>query len=692
MSKQDFLVELGTEELPPKALLKLSKSFQAGVVEGLKNESLDHGEVKSFATPRRLAILVSSLDAKQADRLSEKFGPAVKAAFDAEGNPTRAAEGFAKSCGVTVADLDRSEKDGVEKLTYSSKVLGKSTNELLPAIVDAALAKLPIPKRMRWGASRDEFVRPVHWLVMLFGEEVIPSTIMGVESGAESFGHRFHHPDKIHISKASEYEALMLEPGNVVVDFSKRRELIRNAILAEGQKINADTVVDESLLDEVTGLVEYPVALTGRFDELFLEVPSEALILAMKSHQKCFYLVNDKEELLPYFVTVSNIRSNDPSQVIEGNERVIRPRLADAKFFYETDKQSSLESRIDQLKKVVFQEKLGTVYDRSLRVANLAKFIALNTGEDAAQSERAAMLSKCDLVTNMVGEFADLQGLMGSYYAVNDGEAEPVATAINEQYMPRYAGDNLPATAIGGILALADKLDSIVGLFAIGQPPTGSKDPFALRRSAIGILRILVENKLDIDLMDCIEESIKGFDTLEVETDTAEKVFEFMLERFRSWYADEGVSSNVFQSVMALKPRKPFDFAKRIQAVSNFVKLDESAALAAANKRVSNLLDKVDAGSLTTNVDEKLFEEDAERTLFQQLQEKELNTAPLFEAGDYTTGLAELAQLKDAVDGFFDDVLVMCDDKSIQTNRLALLQRLRDIFLEVADISYLHTS
>ncbi len=692
MSKQDFLVELGTEELPPKALLKLSKSFQAGVVEGLKNESLDHGEVKSFATPRRLAILVSSLDAKQADRLSEKFGPAVKAAFDAEGNPTRAAEGFAKSCGVTVADLDRSEKDGVEKLTYSSKVLGKSTNELLPAIVDAALAKLPIPKRMRWGASRDEFVRPVHWLVMLFGEEVIPSTIMGVESGAESFGHRFHHPDKIHISKASEYEALMLEPGNVVVDFSKRRELIRNAILAEGQKINADTVVDESLLDEVTGLVEYPVALTGRFDELFLEVPSEALILAMKSHQKCFYLVNDKEELLPYFVTVSNIRSNDPSQVIEGNERVIRPRLADAKFFYETDKQSSLESRLDQLRKVVFQEKLGTVYDRSLRVANLAKFIALNTGEDAAQSERAAMLSKCDLVTNMVGEFADLQGLMGSYYAVNDGEAEPVATAINEQYMPRYAGDNLPATAIGGILALADKLDSIVGLFAIGQPPTGSKDPFALRRSAIGILRILVENKLDIDLMDCIEESIKGFDTLEVETDTAEKVFEFMLERFRSWYADEGVSSNVFQSVMALKPRKPFDFAKRIQAVSNFVKLDESAALAAANKRVSNLLDKVDAGSLTTNVDEKLFEEDAERTLFQQLQEKELNTAPLFEAGDYTTGLAELAQLKDAVDGFFDDVLVMCDDKSIQTNRLALLQRLRDIFLEVADISYLHTS
>lgn len=692
MSKQDFLVELGTEELPPKALLKLSKSFQAGVVEGLKNESLAHGAVQSFATPRRLAVLVSALDTKQADRLIEKFGPAVKAAFDADGNSTRAADGFAKSCGVTVADLGRADKDGVEKLAYSSMLPGKSTGELLPAIVDAALAKLPIPKRMRWGASRDEFVRPVHWLVMLFGEEVVPSTIMGVDSGADSFGHRFHHPDKIRINKASDYEALLLEPGNVVADFAKRRELIRTAIIAEGVKLNASTVVDESLLDEVTGLVEYPVALTGKFDELFLQVPAEALILAMKSHQKCFYLLDSEEKLLPYFVTVSNIRSNDPSQVIEGNERVIRPRLADAKFFYETDKQTSLESRLDQLKKVIFQEKLGTVYDRSLRVASLARFIAANTSEDEAQSERAAMLSKCDLVTNMVGEFADLQGLMGSYYAINDGEPEPVVKAINEQYMPRYAGDDLPSTAIGGILAIADKLDSIVGLFAIGQPPTGSKDPFALRRSAIGVLRILVENRLDLDLMACIEASLKGFDSLEFDADTAERVFEFMLERFRSWYSDEGVSSNVFQSVMEIKPRKPYDFAKRIQAVSNFVQLEESAALAAANKRVSNLLGKVDAASLSTEVNEALLIDSAEKVLFQQLREKELNTAPLFEAGDYTSGLAELAQLKDSVDGFFDDVLVMCDDKAVQNNRIALLQRLRDIFLKVADISYLHST
>ena len=692
MSKKDFLVELGTEELPPKSLSKLSKSFKAGVIDGLKNESLAHGKVKSFATPRRLAVLVYSLEKKQPDRLTEKIGPAVKASFDADGNPTRAAEGFAKSCGVVVADLGRANKAGVEKLSYSTMLSGKSTNELLPAIVNGALAKLPIPKKMRWGASRDEFVRPVHWLVMLFGEEVIASTIMGVKSGAVSFGHRFHHPDKISIGKAGEYEALMLEPGNVVADFSKRKELIRNAILREGEKLNAETVIDESLLDEVTGLVEYPVALTGQFDELFLEVPSEALILAMKSHQKCFYLLNKNKELLPYFVTVSNIRSTDSSQVVKGNERVIRPRLADAKFFYEADKKIALEDRLGQLKKVVFQVKLGTVYDRSLRIASLAKFLAVDTGQNAALIERAAVLSKCDLVTNMVGEFADLQGLMGYYYAVNDGESEPVAIAISEQYMPKYAGGDLPSTSLGSILAIADKLDSIVGLFAIGQPPSGSKDPFALRRSAIGVLRIIVENKLDLDLFVCIETALGAYRSLETDPKTAENVFEFMLERFRSWYSGDGIPSNIFQSVMEIKPRKPVDFARRIQAVSSFVKLEESSSLAAANKRVSNLLDKVDAASLSTEVNESLLVDEAEIALFHQLREKELSTASLFDTGDYTSALAELSQLKDSVDRFFDDVLIMCDDKSLHFNRIALLQRLRDIFLKVADISFLHTS
>ncbi|MEX0965098.1 MAG: glycine--tRNA ligase subunit beta [Pseudohongiellaceae bacterium] len=692
MSKQDFLVELGTEELPPKALLTLSNSFLAAVVDGLKKESLNHGEVKSFATPRRLAVLVSGLDTKQADRFTERFGPAVETAFDKQGNPTPAASGFARSCGVEVADLSKAEKEGVLKLAYSSTQPGNQTRELLPAIVNTALAKLPIPKRMRWGASRYEFVRPVHWLVLLLGDEVIPSTILGVDSTAASHGHRFHYPDQILINKPSDYEKLLENPGNVIADFSRRKELIRAAILAEGEKLNARTVVDEALLDEVTSLVEFPVALTGRFDEIFLQVPAEALILAMKSHQKCFYLVDKNEKLLPYFVTVSNIRSTDPTQVIKGNERVIRPRLADAKFFFETDQQTTLESRLDQLKKVVFQEKLGTVFERSLRVAKLARFIAARTGQDEELSERAAMLSKCDLVTSMVGEFADLQGLMGSYYAKNDGEPEQVATSINEQYMPRYAGDKLPSSEIGSILAVADKLDSIVGLFAIGQPPTGSRDPFALRRSALGVLRILVENRLDLDLMACIEASLEGFDSIDVATGTADSIFEFMLERFRSWYSDEGVSSSVFQSVMELKPRRPLDFAKRVQAVSNFAKLDESAALAAANKRVSNLLDKVDGSALSAEIDEKLFEEDAEKQLFKLLRAKELKTAPLFESGDYTSGLAELAQLKESVDRFFDEVLVMCDDIAVQNNRLALLQSLRAIFLRAADISYLHTS
>ncbi len=692
MSKRDFLVEIGTEELPPKALSTLSNSFRAEVLDGLNKEMLDHSEIKYFATPRRLALLVPDLDEKQADKPSEKFGPAVNAAFDIDGNPTPAASGFAKSCGVEVSQLATAEKDGIVKLAFSSTQTGKATQELLPSIVEAALAKLPIPKKMRWGESRDEFVRPVHWIVMLFGEEIIETNIMGVDSGRASRGHRFHYPQSIQIGKASDYEALLENPGNVIVDFSKRKELIRSLVIEEGRKLDAITVVDEALLDEVTSLVEFPVALAGEFEELYLEVPSEALILAMKSHQKCFYLLDKEERLLPYFVTVSNIRSKDPAQVIEGNERVVRPRLADAKFFYDTDRRKTLESRLEQLTKVVFQEKLGTVYDRSLRVARLAKFVAASIGENEDHSERAALLSKCDLVSNMVGEFADLQGLMGSYYARNDGEPEQVSKAINEQYMPRFSGDSLPTSITGSILAVADKLDSIVGLFAIGQPPTGSKDPFALRRSAIGVLRILVENKIDLDLMECISISVQGFEAIDVQLDTAENVFEFMLERFRSWYIEEGISSNVFQSVMALRPRRPLDFSKRIQAVAHFAELDQSAALAAANKRVSNMLDKVNDTSVTVAIDESLFEESAEKVLFQELNSKELVVAPLFSSGKYTEGLDELGQLKDAVDKFFDDVLVMCEDKAVQNNRLALLQRLRSIFLQVADISYLYSS
>lgn len=692
MSKRNFLVEIGTEELPPKALSKLAQAFENEIVSGLKKQQLGFSDVQRFATPRRLAVIVSELEERQADKQSQRFGPALKAAFDADGNPTPAALGFARSCGVDCKELDTAEKDGVEKLAFSSTEAGKNTVELLPEIINNALAKLPIPKRMRWGASRIEFVRPVHWVVLLFGEEAIETKILGVDSNTYSYGHRFHHNEKIELSDISEYESLLESPGNVIADFDRRKEMIRDLVEAEGEKLGATTVVDESLLEEVTGLVEYPVALTGKFDEHYLEVPSEALISAMKSHQKYFYVVDKDSNLLPLFVTVSNIRSTDPAQVVEGNERVIRPRLADAKFFFDTDKKQTLESHLEQLKKVVFQAKLGTVYERSVRVSNLSGTIANTLNENEEICRRAALLSKCDLVTNMVGEFADLQGLMGYYYALNDGEPRELAAAINEQYMPRFSGDSLPTLVSACILAMADKLDSIVGLFAIGQPPTGSKDPFALRRSAIGILRILVEKQIDLDILDCIDASIAGFDFIEVEPDTRLKVFDFLLERFRAWYLDEGIPSHIFQSVMALKPRRPLDFHLRVQAVNHFSELEQSGSLAAANKRVSNLLSKLDDPIQDLAVDESLFVQDAERLLFSNLCVKELNVAPLFEARRYKEGLEQLAQLGESVDNFFDEVLVMCDELPVRNNRIAILQRLRGVFLQVADISYLHTS
>jgi glycyl-tRNA synthetase beta chain len=527
---------------------------------------------------------------------------------------------------------------------------------------------------------------------MLFGSDLIACSILGINSQNQSYGHRFHYNQAIKIKSPAKYESLLENPGHVIADFDRRKELIRAMVTAEGSKLNASTVVDELLLDEVTGLVELPVALTGNFEEYFLEVPAEAVILAMKSHQKYFYMVDEGAKLLPKFITVSNIKSKDPQQVIQGNERVIRPRLADARFFFETDKQSSLASRQEQLRNVVFHKKLGTVYEKAERVATLTKFIAskLNANEDYCV--RAALLSKCDLVTNMVGEFSDLQGLMGYYYALNDGEPEEVAIAINEHYLPRFSGDALPKTVTGKILALADKLDSTVGMFVIKQPPTGSKDPFALRRSAIGILRILVEEQLDLDILDIIDHTIAGFDSLEIKPGTRDLIFDFILERFRSWYLEEGVSSDVFQSVFSLKPANPLDFHRRIAAVQHFSKLPESQALAVANKRVSNILAKENFAIETQSVDPQLLRESAEKSLFKNIDNKVLEVAPLFASGNYRDGLESLAGLKDSVDLFFDEVLVMCDDASLRSNRIALLQQLRSLFLQVADISHLDTS
>ena len=692
MPSRDFLVEIGTEELPPKALDNLAASLEQGIVKGLNREELNFTASYRYATPRRLAVLIHELQPQQADKTIERLGPAVSAAFTGQGAPTKAAQGFARSCGVAVEELDRSKSGDVEKLVFSLKESGRPVQDLLPRLVRDALEQLPVPKRMRWGNSREEFVRPVHWVVMMYGNKTIPALLLGVEANHFSYGHRFNFNKKILIKNAKDYEALLEEKGGVIPDFNKRKGLIRELVENEGAKAGAVAVIDEALLDEVTSLVEYPVALTGKFEEEFLDLPPEALILTMKSHQKCFYLVDKKGKLLPKFITISNLQSKDPSKVVEGYERVIRPRLADARFFYETDKKHSLESRLQQLNTVIFQEKLGTIYEKSQRVAALTTAIAERIGADSTLCSRAATLAKCDLLTLMVGEFADLQGLMGFYYALHDGEPEELAQALNEQYMPRFSGDSLPNSKTGIALALADKLDSIVGIFGIGQPPTGSKDPFALRRSAIGVLRIIVEKELDLDLLYCIEQAVFGFEEANLAQNTADEVFEFMLERFKAWFMDKEITVEEFQSVFVVRPTRPLDFHLRILAVHNFNLLPESASLAEANKRVSNLLAKQNFNAEDTAVKEELLQEPAEKALHRELVDKILEVAPLLEKGLYKEGLQTLASLKISVDTFFDEVLVVCEDASLRENRLALLQQLRDLFLQTADISHLHKS
>lgn len=689
---RDLLIEIGTEELPPKALASLSSAFEKLFCAQLDDARLQFSACRRYATPRRLALLISGLQERQSDRQSTRYGPAVKAAFDAEGKPTKAAEGFARSCGVEVADLDREEKDGVEKLSYSLNEAGQDTAELVPELLNKALAQLPIPKRMRWGASRVEFVRPVHWVVLLFGSDVIPATVLGIQAGNATRGHRFLHNQAMPLAEASDYEGLLESQGHVIADFDKRREIVRKLVVSEGEATGGQVMMDEELLAEVTSLVEFPVALTGSFDKHFLELPPEALVLTLKSHQKCFCVSDVDDKLLPCFITVSNLRSKDPARVIEGNERVIRPRLTDAQFFFESDKQQPLESRTEALTKLIFQDKLGTVYDKSQRVAALAGWIAEQLQEDVGLVERAAQLAKCDLLTQMVGEFADLQGLMGYYYALEDGEPADVASAIYEQYLPRQAGGPLPQTRTGCILAVADKLDTMVGLFGIGQPPTGSKDPFALRRSAIGILRILVEQGLPLDMEKAIEFSIATYSDKNLDPSASASVFEFIFERFKAWYSDAGISIPVFQSVLAVRPTRPLDFDQRIQAVSDFMRLPEAEALSASNKRVSNLLDKQGDSTASKPVDEAMFSDAAEDLLYKQVTQKELELAPYFEKGDYQAALHGLASLKDPVDRFFDEVLVMADDPAVQQNRLALLSRLRKLFLHTADISFLHNS
>jgi len=684
----DFLVELGTEELPPKALKNLMASFADTIEANLKAAELSFTAIKPFAAPRRLAVLVENLASETPSKELVVWGPPAAIAFDKEGQPTKAALAFAEKNGIAASEL-KAENDGkAEKLVARITAEGKKTVELLEAVVADALAKLPIAKRMKWGAKREEFVRPVHWLVMLFGSDVVNASLLGLTAGRTTRGHRFHYNNTIDLAKASDYASVLKNTGFVVADFAERGATIKQQVEAEAKKVGGVAVIDPALLDEVTALVEWPVALTGKFEERFLAVPAEALIASMKEHQKYFHVVDANGKLKNNFITVANIQSKDPSQIIDGNERVIRPRLSDAAFFFETDKKTTLASLRDRLKTIVFQAQLGTIYDKTERVAGLAKLIAGKLNADAASAERAAQLCKSDLVTNMVGEFDDMQGIAGYYYAVNDGENAEVAAAMNEQYMPRFAGDQLPATTTGAIIALADRLDTITGIFGIGQQPTGSKDPFALRRASIAVLRLLVEKNLALDLRDLLTFAKNQHKNLTVGDELVEQVLAYMLERFRAFFEDANIPAEVFQSVTAKQLSQPLDINQRVLAVNEFSKLPQAQALAAANKRVSNILAKQNA-TLSTEVNAALLQEDAEKTLAAAVSAKAAVVAPLFAAREYTKALAALADLQQPVDAFFDSVMVMSDDPALQQNRLALLQQLRGLFLEVADISYL---
>lgn len=694
MKTRDFLVEIGTEELPPKALQKLSAAFLAGVKSGLEEAGLGFSTIKEYAAPRRLALLVEELDEKQADRENQRRGPALTAAFGDDGCPTKAAEGFARSCGLgSVDELDRLETDKGAWLAYTHQETGKPAEELIPAIVQKSLDGLPIPKRMRWGAGTAEFVRPVHWVVLLFGDKVIDAEILGVKADRTTCGHRFHHPGAMTLFEAQAYAPLLESQGHVIADFASRREAVQAQVEEIAIKHGGNAVIDPDLLDEVSSMVEWPIAVFGNFDERFLDMPAECLISSMKSHQKYFHVIDDKDALMPCFITVSNIDSKDIDQVRKGNERVIRPRLSDAEFFWQQDQKLKLADRIDSLNSVVFQKKLGTVGDKTARIAALAGSIATQLGADASLAIRTAELSKCDLLCEMVFEFPDLQGIMGRYYASIDGEKAVVAQAIEDHYLPRFAGDKLPGDVTGQAVSIADKLDSLVGLFAIGQPPTGQKDPYALRRASLGVLRICMECDLDLDARELISEAVNNYrimaPNLDVPETTVNEVFDFILGRLHVYYANQDFAADEIDAVLSLRPGRLRELDQRLRAVAAFRKLPESESLTAANTRITNILKKAKDGSWPEQIDVALLSEDSEKTLANVITIMHEKVEPLLHNGDYTTALTELAALREPVDAFFDNVMVMADDAAVRSNRLALLDSLRTLFLRIADLSRL---
>ncbi|MCK9038370.1 glycine--tRNA ligase subunit beta [Haemophilus influenzae] len=721
MTTQNFLVEIGTEELPPKALKTLATSFADNVEAELNQAGLSFDKIEWFAAPRRLAVKVLNLATQQPSKEIEKRGPAVSAAFDAEGKPTKAAEGWARGCGITVEQAERIATDKGEWLVHRAKIKGQPTKNLLNDIVANALAKLPIPKPMRWADKTVQFIRPVHTVTMLLGDELIEGEILGVASARTIRGHRFLGEKEFDIQHADQYPQLLRDKGSVVADFNERKAEILAKSQAKATALGGVADIEESLLEEVTSLVEYPNVLAAKFEERFLAVPAEALVYTMKGDQKYFPIYDKDGRLLPHFIFVSNINPEDPTAIIEGNEKVVRPRLTDAEFFFKTDLKQKLVDRLPRLETVLFQQQLGTLKDKTDRIEQLAGEIAKQIGADEAKAKRAGLLSKCDLMTNMVFEFTDTQGVMGMHYARHDGEDEEVAVALNEQYMPRFAGDELPKSLVASAVALADKFDTLTGIFGIGQAPKGSADPFALRRAALGALRIIVEKNLPLDLNDIISKAFDlykeldnerlrnapiaktrgGFseypegyvsfftrgDDLVPKQKILDEVVDFMLGRFRAWYQDEGIAVDVIQAVLARRPTRPADFDTRVRAVSHFRTLDSAEALAAANKRVSNILAK--AGAAIGEINLTACVEPAEKALAEAVLALRTEVQPLIAQGDYTAVLDKLANLRAPVDSFFDNVMVNAEDPALRQNRLAILNTLQGLFLQVADISVL---
>ncbi|MDW0616509.1 glycine--tRNA ligase subunit beta [Mannheimia haemolytica] len=687
MTTQNFLAEIGTEELPPKALKKLATAFAENVENELNQAGLSFEKVEWFAAPRRLAVKVLSLAESQPSKEVEKRGPAVSAAFDAEGKPTKAAEGWAKGCGITVEQAERIATDKGEWLVHRAVIEGQPTRNLLVDIIAKSLANLPIPKTMRWGDKTEQFVRPVHTVTLLFGAELIEGEILGVKSGRTIRGHRFLGEREFQIENADQYPQLLKDRGSVVADFNERKALILAKSQEKATALGGVADIEEDLLDEVTSLVEYPNVLTAKFEERFLAVPAEALVYTMKGDQKYFPIYSKDGKLLPHFIFVSNINPEDPRKIIEGNEKVVRPRLTDAEFFFKTDLKQKLEDQLPRLETVLFQQQLGTLRDKTASIEALAGEIAKQIGADETKAKRAGLLSKCDLMTNMVFEFTDTQGVMGMHYARHDGEDEEVAVALNEQYMPRFAGDNLPNSLVACSVALADKFDTLTGIFGIGQAPKGSADPFALRRAALGSLRIIVEKNLPLDLTDLVAKSAQLFGDKLTNKDVVEDVVDFMLGRFRAWYESEGIAVDVIQAVLVRRPTKPADFDARVRAVSHFRTLDSAEALAAANKRVSNILAKADIA--IGDIDVSACVEPAEKALAEAVIALKAEVQPLIAQGDYTAVLDKLANLRQPVDAFFDGVMVNAEDQKLRQNRLAILSTLQGLFLQVADISLL---